>query len=221
MKSQYNRDLNREYFRPLRSFQYRPSLHWGTATDEQLALADKIAEDYEMNPGNALRLIMYADRALFRAQESELQQYYSDLAEITEFETAPQPIRTIVFEGETKAFRVENPYLIDRIYSTIFELIATQSSFKKDGKKRSSATIIKMIGTEIYKELTTREHITPWRSECILVQILSLYKIGLKINDPLLTEEQHRAVQEGRKAKRMTTEAYLTYCHGRGKNYHY
>lgn len=221
MESQYNRDLNRQYFRPLRSFQYRPSLHWGTATEEQLALADKIAEDYNMNPGNVLRLIVYADLALFRAQESELQRYYSDLAEITEFEATPQPIKRIVFEGETKAFRVENPYLIDHIYATIFELITARASFKKDGKKRSSSTIIKMIGTEIYNELTTRERITPFKSECILVQILSLYNIGLKRNEPLLTEEQHRAAQKARKAKGMTTQQYLTYCRGMGKNYHY
>jgi len=221
MESKYNRDLNREYFRPLRTFQYRPSFHWGTSSFEQLALADKLAEDYDMNPGNVLRLIIYADRALFRAQESELQQYYSDLSEITDFEATPQPIRRIVFEGDTKAFRVENPYLIDHIYRAVFDLLESRASFKKDGKKRSSASIIKMIGTEIYTELTTREHITPWKSDCILVQILSLYNIGLKINEPLLTEEQHNAEQQKRKAKGMTTEAYLTYCGGLGKNYHY
>ena len=221
MKSHYNRDLNTEYFRPLRSFQYRPSLHWGTATDEQLALADKIAEDFKMNPGNVLRLIVYADLAIFRAQESELQQYYSDMAEITEFESTPQPIRRIVFEGDTKAFRVENPYLIDHIYATIFELIAEQASFKKDGKKRSSATIIQRIGNEIFRELVDMEKLTARQSECALVQILSLYEIGLKINEPLLTEEQHIAIQNERKARGMTTESYPTYCHGHGKNYHY
>lgn len=229
------RDINRDFFLPLRWFRYEPNPYF--FDKEQIQLAEKLAEYYDLPPGNMMRLISYAEKALEWALKSEQMFSVDDWSELLQFEEQPEPIRKVTFHGKTKSFTIRNPYLIDILYQTTFGALKDIPSFgddlagspveallsqnPQDSKRRPSNHLIKLIGTEIYNDLINYNDISKWRAECILVQILSLYHIGLKVNKPLMTERQHNDYNSERKAKNMTIESYLSYCRGQGKNYHY
>jgi hypothetical protein len=224
MKSQYKRDISEDYFRPLKTFHYNPSFHAVTATNKQLVLTTNLHRSYGIREGNMLRLIIYADISLRWATESEIELYYSDLHEIAEFEKKPFPIERIVFRGSDKplgypkSFEITNPYLIDKLYYSLIELINFQEIIKKkkSRKKRTSATIIKKVATELFNELTQVEKMSDWKSLCIIGYIFCLYKIGIKNEEPIMTEEKFNLLKH---EKQIETETYLQYLAHRIKRY--
>lgn len=228
----YTRDIDKDYFLLLKWYRYEPNPY--LFSKEQIDLAEKLAQHYNLFPGNALRLIGYAERALIWALKSEQKFSVDDWSEFLQFQENPPPIRKVTFQGDGKSFVIRNPYWIDELYKRISELITTaniqgidetaaspiESLLKSNHitrKTRPSTRIIKKIGTEIYRELVDVEKLTKWKAECILVQILSIYKIGLRVGEPLMTEQEHSNDNSPHRKK----ESYLTYCRGQGKNYHY
>jgi hypothetical protein len=220
MESQYQRDITQQYFRPLKSFLYNPSLHWSTANNKQLKLAEKLSKEYPIPEGNILRLIIYADVAWSYATDSEIQVYLSDMTEIAEFEKEPEPIEKIVFRGSAKSFEITNPYLIDQLYYSMIDLLNFQKIIKEKGakKKRPSAKIIHLIATEIYNELTQVEQITGSKPFYIAGYIFGLYNIGIKKDDYVMNEEQHEIDRQQKKIKGITTHSYRQYLRDKMKN---
>lgn len=229
------RDIDKDYFLPLKWYRYEPNPY--LFDKSQIDLAEKLTQHYNLFPGNALRLIGYAERALTWALKSEQKFSVDDWGEFLQFQENPPPIRKVTFQGDGKSFVIRNPYWIDELYKRISELITTaniqgidetaaspiESLLKSNHitrKTRPSTRIIKKIGTEIYRELVDVEKLTKWKAECILVQILSIYKIGLKVGESLKTAREHHEYNETRKSK-YPIESYLQYCRGKGKNYHY
>ena len=172
----YKRDIAKEFFRPLKSFRYNPFFHPSIANNRQLVLAKNLHRSYGIPEGNILRLIMYTDIALSYPTNSEIQVYYSDLSEIADFEKNPMPIEKVIFRGNAKAFEITNPYLIEKLYNSLLELIdfqkITQEKLAK--KKITSATIIKKVARELFNELTQVEKISNWRSLGIIGYIFCL-----------------------------------------------
>ena len=214
----YKRDIAKEFFRPLKSFRYNPFFHPSIANNRQLVLAKNLHRSYGIPEGNILRLIMYTDIALSNPTNSEIQVYYSDLSEIADFEKNPIPIEKVVFRGNAKAFEITNPYLIDKLYNSLLELIDFQkiTQEKQAKKKLTSATIIKKVARELLNELTQVEKISNWRSLSIIGYIFCLYNIGLKSKEPILSEEKFNLLQKGKQA---VTETYLQYLASRIERY--
>lgn len=220
MKSEYKRDISQEYFRPLKSFNYRSDFHPSVANNKQIELTNKLSNEYGIPEGNLLRLIMYADIAWSYATESEMQVYYSDMTEIAEFEKVPEPIKEIFFRGNNKSILISNPYLIDKLYNSMLDFMDFQKILKEKKtdtkKKRPSAKIVKLIATELFNELKQVEKITEWKSYCIIGYIFCLYKIGIKKEDPIMTEEKFNYLKN---EKQVVTETYLQYLAHRIKRY--
>jgi len=214
----YKRDIAKEFFRPLKSFRYNPFFHPSIANNRQLVLAKNLHRSYGIPEGNILRLIMYTDIALSYPTNSEIQVYYSDLSEIADFEKNPMPVEKVMFRGNAKEFEITNPYLIEKLYNSLLELIdfqkITQEKLAK--KKITSATIIKKVARELFNELTQVEKISNWRSLGIIGYIFCLYNIGLKSKEPILSEEKFNLMQKG---KQNVTETYLQYLAGRIERY--
>src|SRR5450759_1705335 len=108
MKSEYKRDISKQYFRPLKSFRYNPSIHSSFANNKQLALAKNLNRSYGIPEGNLLRLIIYTDIAFSWSYESEINFYYSDMSGIAEFEKEPEPIKELFFRGDNKSILITN-----------------------------------------------------------------------------------------------------------------
>jgi len=212
------RDTNKEYFRPLKSFRYNPFFHPSIANNRQLVLAKNLHRSYGIPEGNILRLIMYADIALSYPTDSEVQVYYSEISEIADFEKSPIPIEKVVFRGNAKAFEITNPYLIDKLYKSLLELIDFQkiTQEKRAKKKSTSAKIIKKVATELFNQLTQVENISNWRSLCIIGYIFCLYNIGSKSQGPILSEEKFNILQKG---NQILNETYLQYLASRIEQY--
>lgn len=229
-KSNYRRDINKDYFFPLSEFKFNPSFHWSVARYEQQRLTERLHERYNnITELDFLRLIVYAGRALGLASEVDIKLYFSDMEEIGSFEKEPFNIDKVVFRGYskesgyTKSFEITNPYMVDQLYHFLRELFDYRAIIKEkqSQKKPPSGEIIKLIGSEIFNDLIGHEDISTWKAECILAQILSIYQIGLRVDEPLMTEQQHQDYNSEMKEKNIPTESYLTYCRGQGKNYHY
>jgi hypothetical protein len=214
----YKRDIVKEYFRSLKSFRYNPFFHPSIANNRQLVLAKNLHRSYGIPEGNILRLIMYTDIALSYPTNSEIQVYYSDLSEIADFEKNPIPIEKVVFRGDAKAFEITNPYLTDKLYNSLLELIDFQkiTQVKHAKKKLTSAKIIKKVARELFNELTQVEKISNWRSLSIIGYIFCLYNIGLKSEEPILSEDKFNLLQKG---KQVVTETYLQYLASRIERY--
>jgi len=230
-ESNYSRDTNDNFFLPLKLYHYSPNPYF--FDKEQIYLAEKLGEYYNLPPGNMLRLIGYAEEALEWALKSEQMFSVDDWRELQQFEEQSEPLTKVTFQGKKNKFIIRNPYLIDILYKQAFEALkrvpkrytgddlsfgspieALLSRNPLDGKKRPSGDIIKLIGTEIYNDLIQWKTVTRRQAECILAQILSLYKVGLK-KEPIMTERQYCDKHEG------NASGYLSYCRGQGKNYHY
>ena len=228
MESQPKREISQVYFVPLKSFKCRPLFHSSVANNKQMVLAKNLHRSYRIPEENALRLIMYTEIALSYTTESEIQVYYSDLKEIADFEKDPFQIEKVVFKGGskdaayTRSFEIANPYLIDSLYNSMIELLDFQKITKEKHKKEqsTSATIIQKVATELYIELTEKEKISKWKALCIIGFIFSLYKVGLKKDEPIMTEEEYNAQKEARNAKEIIiTESYLQYLGDQIKSY--
>jgi len=229
-ESNYKRDINQDYFLPIREFKFNPSFHWSVARYEEQRLAESLHKRYpEIYEMNFLRLIMYAGRALGLASEVDIKLYYSDMEEIGTFEEDPFNIDRVVFRGYskeagfTKSFEITNPYMVDQLYHALMELFDFKSIIKdkQSRKKPLSGDIIKLIGTEIYGNLIKYDGISRWKADCILAQIFSIFSIGLRVDEPLMTEQQYQEHCSKMKDLDIKTVSYLTYCRGQGKNYHY
>lgn len=237
MKSQYKRDITREYFLPLEQYNFNPSL----ADNKQLVLAKNLHRTYGIKYGipesKILKLIMYADSALSHASISERVCYLSDARAIAGFEKNPDSIDKVVFTAGARTFEITNPYLIDKLYYCLKEIsesrikveeikyphyeveVQKYSAVKHINKKRSSGAIIKKVATELYNELTVKEKITGSKPLYLIGYIFSLYNVGLKREEPILTDIGHQAQNKVKKSKGITTESYLQYLAGRIKRY--
>ncbi len=149
------------------------------------------------------------------AIESDIPVKYSDRSGMIGFFKEPQPIDKVVFKGITKSFEISNPSLIQELLQLTLEF-REDNKEKRTNKKKQSAKIIKMIATEIYKELTEKERITGWKSLCIIGFVFCLFNIGLKADEPLLSEEKFNLANSERQ---VSTETYLQYLSGRIKRY--
>jgi len=229
MELQYKRNIDKEYFRSLDSFNYSPIFH--APNPKQKMLIEKINSSYYIPLGNINRLVQYTEIALNYALESELEYYDSDRSELEKFENDPFPISRIEFMGWqkgsrfSKTFEISNPYLIDKLYNSVFEYINFHETKPKNGntdkkKKRPSATLIKKVATQIFKELTKVNNISEWQSLCIIGYIYSYYEIGLKKEEPIMTEEVWNLSKKGKEKKGIIiTETYLQYLAARIKRY--
>jgi hypothetical protein len=222
MEKRSGRDFTRGYFKPLKSFQYNENFHPRVATNKQLVLASNLHRSYGIPEMNILRLIMYAEIALHWAKERQIKLYYPDFSEIMDFEKNPAPVEKIVFMGSSKSFEVNNPYLIDKLHNSLLELIDFRkiAEGKPARKRHVSARIIKKVATELYNELTKKEKITGLKPLHIIGYIFSLYSIGLKNDDPILTEKEFNSQAESIKSKgKKAYESYLQYLSGTIKRY--
>jgi hypothetical protein len=210
MEMKKKKDVSKVYFKPLKSFRYNSSFHHSVANTKQLVLAKNLNRSYNISEGNILRLITYADIALKLATESEINFYYSDMMEIADFEKDPTPIEKIIFKGRSKSFEITSPYLIDRLYISLLDIMDFQKILKKgqDKNGQASASIIKKVATEIYNELTTIEKLSSRKAYCIVGFIFAFYKIGLKPHEPILTEKEFEIEK---KTNKIFTGTYLQY----------
>lgn len=209
---------NRDYFKPLKYFRYNPYIHPYTANNKQTVLAQKLNKSYGIPLGNILRLIIYTDVALSLANESELQLYYSDLKQIADFEKEHDAFEKLIFAGKSKSIEIKNPFLIERVFMSMINLIDSHSIIRRKGpkKERTSSLILKKVATEIYTELYEEEKFSPWRSLCIIGYIFALYKVKLDDGDTILTEEEY---DQKNKDSKTEHETYLQYLSSRIKVY--
>lgn len=188
MKSNYKRDISKDYFLPLSIFKYNPRY----AMKGQIDLANKIAENYKIPEGNALRLIMYVDKATCIAYEIDTTVYYSDIQEILRFEENTESLKEIVFKGKNQSLAISNPYILDALYSKLLEFTSNAQAEKElnfpTGKKTPSNKLIKQIATEVYNELINSEKLGKSQGLYILGFIYAYYGIGLKKEEPILDE---------------------------------
>lgn len=219
MESRYKRNLQQPYFRPLASLRFNPYLHCPNATN--YLVAEKLSETYGISLDKLFHLMRYVEIANSWAEESEIQLYYSDRQQVISFEKDPENILTIRFECKNKQIEITNPFVIDKIYSLLFDIYKDERQIQTNKKKRPSAKIVKLIATEIYNDLIPliRAEKPRWKALCIVGYIFGLYNIGLKSNDFIMNQEQHEADRIKKKNKGITTESYLQYISGHMKRY--
>lgn len=233
MKSNYKRDIYKDFFRPLSSYEYFPRF----ANKDQIELAERLSGIYGIPEGNMLRLIMYVDIAYSLALNKEIKYYYSDEKEILNFEQKPEPIQSILFKGKDKSIEITNPYLIDKIYKDCFmyykqpEVIqyksySPQSTNKynhnamlpiNDKKTFPFGNIIKMIATDIYNELTKEYKLIERQACCVIGNIYVFYHIHLKYEEPILNEIEFIEKNQKDEAKEqiITEKDYSSYLRNR------
>jgi len=234
-ESNYKRIISQQYFLPLKWFDWERGMY--LSDNEQRQFAEKIAENYQLHPGNVLRLITYAERALVWALKSEQPINQDDVTNILVFDENPKPIAKVKFyagDGSV-CFILHGPYLIDQLYHTAYnelnkidtggnvplsampvDAMVAKNSGYISGKKRPSGNIIKEIGTEIFNELTNVEKLTDWNAECILGRIMGFYRIGLKVDKPTKTEQEYIKFRRHHPEK----PTYISYCQDVGKRCH-
>jgi hypothetical protein len=228
VKPQYKRDLDKEYFRSLQSYNYSPV--FDTPNPGLKILIDKINSIYKIPRGNINRLLQYTEIALNYALESELKFYNSDRLEFEKFENDQFPISTVEFKGWQKGsrfpkkFEISNPYLIDKLYRIAFEYAILETEIINSNidqkKKRSSATLLKKVATQLFNELKRDINISEWQSLCIIGHIYAFYGVGLKKGEPIKTEEAWSlSIKDKEKLGQTITESYLQYLASRIKRY--
>lgn len=223
-RSQYKRDISREFFLSLNDFKNRAILQNKSATIPQQVLARNLHRSYGLPEKNILHSVVYADVAFNRAKLSEHDFNLLDANSVAQFENGPESIQEIVFKANDKNIEIRNPYFIDKLYYYLLEI--TDSHFDLSQrkifgklelkKKRPSATIIKKIATELFNEFTQVEKISAWKSYCIVGYIFCFYKISLKSEDPILNEQEFNLKKE---KYGLDTGTYLQYLSGRIKRY--
>jgi hypothetical protein len=220
MESKYKRDLSEKSFRSLENFRYNPHLYPPAANNKQLVMAKNLQRSYGIPEANILRLIMYVDFALHWAFESEIELYYSDLHEIADFEKEPYSIERVIFQGlaETpegpKSFEITNPYLVDKLYYSLIELLNFQKIIKKRQSKKgqTSPAVIKKVANELHVELKDKEKLTGSKPLYVIGYIFSLYGIGFKDGESILTEKDFNAQKKTILEKGETADqSYLQY----------
>ncbi len=135
------------------------------------------------------------------------------------FANNPKAIKEIIFVSENGSFPIQEPDIIEDIYSYLFgkHFFNYKTAYKPDNHKvRYSAPVIKSIATDVFKELTTVDKISKWKSQCIIGYIFTLLKISLKEEEPIETEEEFNT-----KNKKLDLDRgpYSTYLTGRIKRY--
>lgn len=218
MVNQAKGGSHRDFFKPLKSFCYNPYFHPYMANNKQTVLAQKLNRSYGIPLGNILRLIMYTDIALSLADESELELDYSDLKQIAEFEKEPEIFEKLIFVGKKKSIEIENPFLIDRMFRSLVNIVDSRNIIKSKRKRRrkTSSVIVKKVALELYNELCNVENFSPWRSLCIIGYIFALYKVKLDDEEVIMTEEEFDLKNKDRKT---SPETYLQYLSSRIKSY--
>lgn len=226
MKSGYKRDFEHQYFRPLSSFNPSPF----QADTLQTSLAKNLHRSYGIPEKNILRLILYADYALVLSMYSEFGFPEKELKEVLGFERELSYIEKITFtgrssSGEPKSMEITDPHLIDRLYKSMTEYLDLREYFRiknsNPTRKRSSGGILKKIATELYIELTGKEKITPQRSLYIIGYIFGHNYIGLKIDEPIISEQDFNDNKKHKKDEGLyvSEPSYLQYLAGRIKTY--
>ncbi len=218
MVKQSERGGQRDYFKPLKNFRYNPYIHPYTASNKQTVLAQKLNKSYGIPLGNILRLIIYTDVAMSLSDESELQLYHSDLKQIADFEKEHDAFEKLIFAGKSKSIEIKNPFLIEKVFMSMINLIDSHSIIRRKGKQkeRISSPVLKKVAMELYNDLCTEEKFSPWRSLCIIGYIFALYKVKLDDGEVILTEEEYDQKNKDRKTEH---ETYLQYLSSRIRVY--
>jgi len=220
------KDIDRIFFLPMSDVFRDPE---NTRHEEEQHFAESLHERYNAIPIIEFEyLIDYTDIALLFASGAGVKLWDQDRASFASMEKEPFNIDRIVLEGcrtgesQTMSFEIISPYIIDQVHNLLKELFdyLPVKNEKQPKKKRPSAEILKLIGTEIFNALRSYR-ISKWKAECILGQIMGFYQIGLKIDEPVMTEQEHSDHNAEMRGKNIPTESYLSYCRGQGKNYHY
>jgi hypothetical protein len=212
MGKQSERSSQRDYFKPLKNFRYNPYIHPYTASNKQTVLAQKLNKSYGIPLGNILRLIIYTDVALSLSDESELQLYHSDLKQIADFEKEHDAFEKLIFAGKRKTIEIKNPFLIERVFMSMINIIDSHSIIRRKGqqKDRTSSLVLKKVATELYNDLCTEEKFSPWRALCIIGYIFALYKVKLDDGEFILSEEEYDLKNKDRKPEYETYLQYLS-----------
>ena len=228
MESKHKKGNQDPNFRPLKSFRYNPHLHPPVANNKQLVLAKNLSRSYGIQESSILRLIMYVDIALHWVINRDIGNFYNDLNEISDFEKEPFSIEKLTFSGpgETPgthcSFEITNPYLIDRVYNSLIDLLNFQQIIKnkESDQKKASKSVIRKVANELYRELTAEEKITGSKPLYIIGYIFSIYGVGFKDNEPIMTEKEFNAVKKTIKRKDVSSDgSYLKYLSGAVKAY--
>jgi hypothetical protein len=214
MKSDEKGEILQEYLSPLSSFRNNALLNPSVANNKQMVLAKNLHRSYQVPEGNILRLIVYADLALHETRVKERKLYFSDLSAIENFGKKPTSMEKVVFMGKEKLFEINSPYLIDKLYHSLLGIIDFRNTGEKNfsGRKTASSVVIKKLATDLYIELTEKEKITGSKPLYIIGYIFSLYNVGLKKEEPILTEKEFKARLKKMQPGGITNpETYLQY----------
>jgi hypothetical protein len=209
MKSRFKGGISKEELISLDSYPFYPrfSPH---VKHEESDLVVQLSDKYAIPKDNILRLILYVDYAYFWVRKGESPFLCRDPHGISGFELKPEPITSIAFKSKRTSIKIINPDIIDKLYSHFVKLYY-QPKPTKDKKKRTSVKDIKKIATDIFKELTEKEKIGPHQAMYVIGYIFAYYGIGLKYNNPIVSEEIYK--------KTHYRGNYLTYLKDNIKNY--
>jgi hypothetical protein len=222
MKSDEKGEILQESLSPLSSFLHNALLNPSVANNKQMVLAKNLHRSYQVPEGNILRLIIYADIVLNRTRGKERNLFFSDLSAIADSGKNKTVFEKVVFKGREKSFEISSPYLIDKLYNSLLAIIDFRNTGKKDFsvKKPASSASIKKLATELYSELTEKEKITGSKPLYIIGYIFSLYNVGLKKGEPILTEKEFKVRVDKMKPEGETNaENYLQYLSRRIRPY--
>ncbi len=219
------KDIDRMFFLPMSDIEFNPdSPRSGAKHEAEQRFAESLHERYnEITVTEFKRLIDYAGVALLFASGVGIELWDMDRASFTSMDKKPFNIDEIVFKGyrpggsKTLSFEITNPYIINQVYNLLknfFDYLPVKDE-KHTKKKRPSAEIIKLVGTEIFNALRNK-NISKWTAESILGQIMGFYRMSLKVDEPTMTEQEYITFRE-RHHKKPT---YISYCQDVGKRCH-
>jgi hypothetical protein len=219
MEPEQKKGISDPDFTSLENYSYNSHLH-PPVRNKQLVLAKNLHRSYGIPEANILRLIMYSDFAFHMGTGGDNELSLSELKEIANLDRTSFSIERIIFRGKAgspgtpASFEISNPYLIERLYNSLTDLLNLHSDKlkKHSSKGRKPATLLKKIARELYAELRKEEGITGSRPLYIIGYIFSIYGFGSEDTEPILTEKEFNARKRNRKDKGLIPAgSYLKY----------
>jgi hypothetical protein len=190
-KNYYSKVITDTHFKPLSEMKGKKF----SVTEGQIELAKKLNKDYLLSEYAFIVLIKYVEFAFLPDNDSQ------------EFEN----INRMLDSEESFTVRLEYENKFSEIIKDGDTISLKTDSTPSKRNKIFLEKSIKRIATEIFNQLTIKESISEWKSQCIIGFIFAFYQIGISYDHPIQTEAEHE--------RSNSSENYLSYLSGNIKRY--
>jgi len=171
-------------------------------------LPERLSKEYGLTREKINHLIRYVVYAFGTGS------YFEEEIKVIDFEKNPEPILSVRFESHNKQITIRDRKIIDKLYKLLLgenNLFKLQNPYDKE--------IIKLVATEVLKEIAGKENIPLQKAYCIIGFIFAYHGYGI-CKEKIMTEGEFIYDTIEKESRNISvTETYPQYLTRRIKEY--